>query len=205
MAAIKLTTRPRIRWPKADATERRDLIVDVAIRLLQRKGLKAVTIRNIAERLNVGTMTLYTYFESRDELRQAMTQRGFELLAGGCQEASTLGTEQGWRGGARYYLQFAMDNPALYKLMFATDAASSDTDEQILHRGFQPLVDRVREQMAARGMTKGQIDREALAAAGRFWIALHGLASLAIAGRLSVLNASHDALLDGLLERVAPT
>lgn len=205
VATIKLTTRPRASWPRADAETRRNLIVDVAISLLQKHGLKGVTMRRIAERLGVGAMTLYTYFDSREVLRQAMTQRGFERLAGGCEVASTLGTEQGWRGGARFYLEFALDNPALYKLMFATQIESGEADVQILHRGFQPLVDRVREQMAKRGMAQDDLDRNALTAAGQFWISLHGLASLAIVGRLSVLNADLDDLLDGLLSRVAPT
>lgn len=188
-----------------DHAGRRRLIVDVALQLLHRHGLGAVTMRRVAHRLGVGAMTLYTYIAGQDELRRAMTQRGFELLAAGCRSASTLGTAHGWRGGARYYLQFALDHPNLYKLMFATEVDPDDADVQILHRGFQPLVDRVREQMAALGASQRQIDQSALRVAGRFWIALHGLASLAIADRLSVLDADIDELLDSLLERVAPT
>lgn len=193
------------RWAASDHGQRRELIIDVAVQLLHRHGLSAMTMRGVAQRLGVGTMTLYTYIEGQDELRHAITQRGFDKLADGCQAASTLGTAAGWGGGARHYLQFALDNPNLYKLMFATEIDPGDADEQILHRGFQPLFDRVREQMAERGMSPDEIDQKALLYAGRFWIALHGLASLALAGRLSILHAELDQLLDSLLERVAPT
>ncbi|MEX2213180.1 MAG: TetR/AcrR family transcriptional regulator [Phycisphaeraceae bacterium] len=195
----------RRRWRDADHQERRRLIVDVAVHILNKDGVDAVTIRRVAAALGVGAMTLYTYVNGQDGLRLAMTQHGFDLLAGGCREANTLGTPQGWRGSAKHYLQFALTYPNLYKLMFATEVASGDAEEQILHRGFQGLLERVKDEMTAKGHPKEVIDRSLQMTAGRYWIALHGLASLAIAGKLGVLNADLDALLDSLLERVAPT
>ena len=197
--------RARQLWQGADHARRKQMIVEVGIELLKRKGLKGVSIRAVAEKLGVGAMTLYTYIDGQDGLRLAMTQYGFDLMASGCREASTLGTPRGWRGGANHYLRFAVENPHLYKLMFATRIDQSAADEQILRRGFQPLLERVKEQMTLRGVPANQIERDALLFAGRYWIALHGLASLAIAGRLGVLDADLDQLLDSLVERVAPT
>ena len=175
------------------------------MQLLNKHGVEAVTIRRVAAALSVGAMTLYTYVNGQDGLRLAMTQYGFDLLAGGCREANTLGTSQGWRGSAKHYIQFALQYPNLYKLMFATEVAPGDAEEQILHRGFQGLLERVREQMTAAGHTEAEINRSLMMTAGRYWIALHGLASLAIAGKLGVLESDLDTLLDSLLERVAPT
>jgi AcrR family transcriptional regulator len=189
----------------ADHAERRRLIVDVAVRLLKKLGPESVTIRRVADCLSVGAMTLYTYVDGQAGLRLAMTQYGFDLLSDGCRAHSTLDTPQGWRGSAKHYIQFAIENPHLYKLMFATEVDSNEAEAQILHRGFEGLIDRVRQQMEVKGMTQAQIDAKALITAGRYWIALHGLASLAIAGRLGVLKADMDTLLDSLLERVAPT
>ena len=197
--------RPRQNWQSADHARRKQMIVETGIELLRRKGLKGVSIRAVAQRLGVGAMTLYTYIDGQDGLRLAMTQHGFDLMASGCRDASTLGTPQGWRGGAKHYLRFALENPHLYKLMFATRIDQSAADEQILRRGFQPLLERVKEQMTLQGVPANQIERNALLFAGRYWIALHGLASLAIAGRLGVLDADLDQLLDSLVERVAPT
>jgi AcrR family transcriptional regulator len=208
-SAIASTTIPTLKlrrqWRLADHEERRRLIVDVAVRLLKKQGLDSVTIRRVADCLGVGAMTLYTYVDGQEGLRLAMTQHGFDLLSSGCRQASTLGTPQGWQGSAEHYLRFAIENPHLYKLMFATEIDSGKAEEQILNRGFERLIERVREEMAAKGVPAAEIDRSALAVAGRYWIALHGLASLAIAGRLGVLKSDLRSLLTSLLERVAPT
>ncbi len=195
--------RPAELWRQADAAERRRLIVDTALRLLDRHGPEAVTMRRVASRLGVGAMTLYTYIDGQHHLRREMVRRGFEMLNHACNENSTLGTPEGWRGGSRAYLRFAMDHPNLYKLMF--DHPLSAGDEDLLQGGFQHLLDKVRLRLEQRGLTGRALDRATRASAGRFWIALHGLASLAIAGRLIVLEGDVDQILDDLLPRVAPT
>ena len=204
----------RRRWTDGDADRRRQLIVKAAMDLLAHRGLQAVSMRAVADRLSVPVMTLYTYVAGRDELHRLMTRLGFEMLRDGCAEASTLGTAQGWKGGARYYVQFALDHPKLYQLMFST-ALPHDEDERILQTGYEPLLERVRQQLhRARGTERdafssappdAALERKARKLAGRFWIALHGLASLAIADRLSVLEGDLDQVLDDLLAHVAPT
>lgn len=179
------------------------MIVDVAIKLLHRYGLDAVTIRRVAGKLGVGAMTLYTYVEGQHGLQRDMVRRGFEMIGEHCCASSTLATEHSWRGGAKAYLDFAVQNPNLYKLMFDVPMAKDDAD--LLHGGFQPLLDRVTEQLSCSGISGQRLSREARAAAGRYWISLHGLATLAIAGRLVVLEGDLDQLLDDLLPRVAPT
>ncbi len=204
MSTTVQATRTRSRWDRADHDQRRELVIDAALNLLKRRGLSAVTMRNVARRLGVGAMTLYTYVDGQDELRRAMAHRGFEMLSAGCDAASTLDSEGSWRGGSRFYVQFALDNPNLYELMFAVPIARGGPDATILMGGFRPLLDKVRERLAAQGLSKRKLDRAALDSAGRFWIALHGLASLAIAQRLSVLDRDVESLMDDLLERVAP-
>ena len=51
---------------------RRQAIIDAAVELADRDGLDAVTMRNVSERLGVGTMTLYSYLSSKDELLDLM-------------------------------------------------------------------------------------------------------------------------------------
>ena len=74
----------------------------------------------------------------------------------------------------------------------------------LLEGGFEPFLERVMERLATKGLSGAALRREALAAAGRHWIALHGLAMLANSGRLHVLESDLDTLLDDLLPRVAP-
>ncbi len=196
------TRKENRRWRQAGADDRRVIITDTALKLLAKKGPSAVTMRSVAEQLGVGAMTLYTYIKDKHDLHREMVHRGFQMLNQGCADNSTLEAEKSWRGGARAYLQFALDNPNLYKLMF--DHFMAEDDHDLLHGGFQHLFDKVKSRLDCDKHDEEELDREARARAGRFWIALHGLATLAIAGRLSVLEGGLDELLDDLLKHVAP-
>ena len=134
------TRRGARRWAQADADERRRLIVDAALQLLNRHGLDAVTMRRVASQLGVGAMTLYTYVQGQHDLHHAMIQRGFEMMDENCKANSTLNQAQRWRGGARSYLSFAVGNPNLYRLMFDTPMPEGGGD--LLAAGFEPLVEK---------------------------------------------------------------
>ncbi|WP_055589552.1 TetR/AcrR family transcriptional regulator [Streptacidiphilus griseoplanus] len=58
-----------------------DLILDTALRLLDERGLDAFSMRALAEELGVGTMALYTYFRSKEELFCAARDRVFGRYA----------------------------------------------------------------------------------------------------------------------------
>ena len=201
---MKMKRKLATRWRNADRAQRRMMIVDTAIDLLHRYGSEAVTMRRVAQRLGVGAMTLYTYVSGQDDLRRAMIGKGFEMLSAGCQQASTLDTPSAWQGGSRRYIQFAIENPNLYRLMFADPMSDSAEDRATLEHGIAPLREKIRSRLTSRGMTGRRLEHQATVAMGRFWIALHGLASLAIANRLSVIGRSVDQLLEDLLARVAP-
>jgi AcrR family transcriptional regulator len=47
-------------------------VAAAALELLDRDGLEALSMRRLAEQLGVGTMTLYGYFRSKDELLDAV-------------------------------------------------------------------------------------------------------------------------------------
>jgi AcrR family transcriptional regulator len=49
----------------------RDVVAREALAMLDEEGLDALSMRRLADRLGVGTMTLYGYFRSKDELLDA--------------------------------------------------------------------------------------------------------------------------------------
>lgn len=206
--SAKRPRRGERKWNAADADSRKDMIVDAALTLLNRRGPTAVTMRAVAHRLGIGAMTLYTYVDGQPGLRRAMIARGFAMLHAGCEQTSTLDSEGSWRGGARAYIRFAHEHPNLYRMMFA-DPLPDNVDQQareqsVLMGGFEPLLQRVKERLETSGLSGAALHRSALRAAGRFWIALHGLATLSISNRLTILEADVDELLDDLLQHVAP-
>lgn len=53
----------------------RAAIVDTALKLVQQDGLDAVTLRNVAQRLDTGPASLYVYVASRDDLLERLLDR----------------------------------------------------------------------------------------------------------------------------------
>lgn len=56
------------------------IVVEGALALADAEGLRAVTIRRLAERLGVTPMALYWHFRSKDELLDGMAARIFEAV-----------------------------------------------------------------------------------------------------------------------------
>jgi AcrR family transcriptional regulator len=52
-----------------------DVILDAAVRLLDRDGPEAFTMRALAQELGVGTMAVYSHFRGKDEISDAVAHR----------------------------------------------------------------------------------------------------------------------------------
>ena len=196
------------RWKDTDRDGRRDLIIEVAFNMLQDDGQDAVTMRRIAAAIGVGAMTLYTYVDGLEDLHRGIIARGFTIIHNNCCNASASSRkhDHDWMPGARAYVQFAIEHPNLYHLMFATPVDPDDEQfDQIIQGGFAGLFEVVRERLTESDLTPQARETQTRRAAGRYWIALHGLATLAIAGRMQVLHGTLDEVLEHLLEAVAPT
>jgi AcrR family transcriptional regulator len=60
-----------------------DTIVGAATALADREGLEAVTMRRLAQRLGVSTMSLYTYIPGKDELIDLMVDAAYQQMPKG--------------------------------------------------------------------------------------------------------------------------
>lgn len=152
----------------------RERLVDVGVELLAAEGLQALTLREIARRAGVSHGAPRRYFPTRLELLSAIARRGFDDLAG--RVAKTLGHgPAGPRAQvtalARAYLEFALDNPGMYELMFRHDLLESG------HLGLRETS------LPLFGVLAGLVGEarpgaDARRAAGALWANLHGLAQL---------------------------
>jgi AcrR family transcriptional regulator len=57
------------------STDRRTEIAETALALVDREGLDALSMRRLAAELGLGTMTLYGYFATKEELLDALVAR----------------------------------------------------------------------------------------------------------------------------------
>lgn len=163
----------------------RQKILAEAMQLVADDGADQITIRNLARRLGFAPATLYTYFRSKDELLQQVALQGFEQLVDVTREATQIhDVEQAMAEGGRRYLDFALKNPALYKLMFdEIDFSGFRGDPSVFVPG-RALFDLYRDLYAR------AIDERAIRAVDPevqtviSWSAIHGFAMLALSGRL---------------------
>jgi AcrR family transcriptional regulator len=98
-----------------------DRIAAAAGRLLDRKGAEAVTMRRVATAVGITPMALYRHFADREGLLNALADAGFEELAARIGDAVKPGTpEKQLREILEVFLDFALEKPRLFELMFLT-------------------------------------------------------------------------------------
>jgi AcrR family transcriptional regulator len=160
---------------------RERLIVATARELAEQQGWDAVTTRLLAERIEYSQPVLYSHFRGKREIIGAVALEGATEMAAELRAATSAadGPRNRVTALARAYLDFAERNPAVYDAMFALDGglafASEDTPEP-LKDAFAALRETLGE-VAGDGIHPGLFTEV-------FWAALHGLATLARAGRL---------------------
>src|ERR1051326_9019495 len=66
------------RRPRGSLT--RQQVVEAALALADHDGLEALSMPNLAQRLECGVMTIYGYIDSKEDLLDAIAQRGLRDL-----------------------------------------------------------------------------------------------------------------------------
>ena len=94
----------------------REAALAVALRRLREGTGEMPTVRDIAGEVGVTHRALYRYFSDKEALRAAVAGEGFALLATAMMNRA--GEELTARGVMEAYIEFAINEPHLYRLMF---------------------------------------------------------------------------------------
>ncbi|NWK95056.1 TetR family transcriptional regulator [Sphingobium lactosutens] len=170
-----------------------DRLVDCALALLE-EGEADISLRAVARAAQVSAMAPYRHFADKAALMAAVALRGFAMLEEQAAYADVVAdsaaalTAQGLA-----YIAFARRHSALFRLMFADGAGNELPHEQC--RGAYALMARRVSELAP---TKSE------AGALACWGLVHGLATLALDGRLPPDPAGERAAL-ALLTRALTT
>ena len=163
-----------------ERAQRHDRIITAARTLAEAEGWDAVTTRRLAESIEYSQPVLYSHFENRDAIVAAVAVQGFAELAAALRAAATgaPSPQDSLESTARAYVAFAISKPALYDAMFTLATLPFGQPERpaAMRDGFAALR-RVVEPFAG--------DRDVDVLTQLTWSALHGLAVLTRAGRLS--------------------
>ena len=110
----KTQRKEKIMPPKARYTK--EYIADIAYGIVRRDGLGALSARSLAAELGTSTAPIFTAFENIEEVESAVVERAEALYERYHREGLAM-TPQ-FKGTGIKYIQFAKDEPNLFKLLF---------------------------------------------------------------------------------------
>jgi AcrR family transcriptional regulator len=160
-----------------------ETVLHAAGELLAVEGPGALTMRRIAEHIGASTTVLYSLFDGKNGIIDAMARRGHETLRArilAIPESDDAFSRLAATG--RIYRAVALEDPARYQLMFGNAIPGyqpSAAARQAAKDSFGALADVVREAMEAGVLAKGsdpEFVSEVLIAAA------HGAVSLELSG-----------------------
>lgn len=97
----------------------RDRILDAAEAIIREEGLRALSLRAIARRIDLTAPAAYRYFSGKEAILEAVIQRGYLKFIEGLEQARQgLAEPQDLlRVSLRYYLDYWVRDPASFFLM----------------------------------------------------------------------------------------
>jgi AcrR family transcriptional regulator len=183
------------------APSTREVLIDVATRLLDRGGVQAVTLREVGHQAGVSHNAPYKHFAGKEALLAAVAAR--ELARQRDTLAATINRmrspESILRAAIHQYVAWALEHPARFKLVFASWSTDSEELALAADAAQTILVGVVTEAQHAGALPHG--DPVRLASLLR--ALAHGAADLASAGHLQPKGKGHasaDELVDDLLD-----
>jgi AcrR family transcriptional regulator len=180
----------------------RRALLQAAVRTIGRDGVAGLTLRGVGSALGVSRTALYRHFTDKAALLAAVAAEGFRMLRAELTDAwqGSGGGLNGFGQMGAAYVGFAVAHPSHYRVMFGADIFATDHAELAEEgpRAFQALVDAIvalQEQDIARRDDPRQM-------ALFVWAAVHGVAMLAIDGRLGKTPGAVDGLTRYTTERI---
>jgi AcrR family transcriptional regulator len=155
----------------------RAALVRAALELLEEGGATELSLRAVARRAGVAASAPYRHYADRDALLSAVAAVGYRDLA---ESLATVHPSPSTPGDlaavAVAYVQFALQRPALFRVMFGEPCDRDSTERVAATTAISAYVDAI-VQRAFPGA-----DPEALSTA--IWALVHGLAFLHLDGKL---------------------
>lgn len=173
----------------------RTALLAEGLRLLEEREDADLSLRELARGVGVSATAVYRHFPDKEALRGALALAAYDRL-GEAQSAAAVGYDtvaEQFQAMGRTYVRFALDHPALFRLMssipphedlFDLDAAHDDEAGRLLRA------------YALRLAGEGASVEIARTIAVRAWALVHGLAVLMLDGYVPRDEALIDAVVD---------
>lgn len=160
---------------------RRDRILREAIRILAERGERELTVRAVATASDCSTSGVYTYFNGRPGLLDAIVFSGFDELDAATEAAANAAAPglDAIAARCQAYMDFAAANPTQYELMFSSPVPDFQRSAAAAERGIQSFE--LFSAAVGAAIDSGTIADAGAGAAlvtGTLWATLHGHATI---------------------------
>jgi AcrR family transcriptional regulator len=172
----------------------RRALLDVGIAVIDKHGVDALNLRELALRAGVSSGAPYHHFADRGALLAAIAEEGFGYLEAAMlreRDAAPADATSRLTALGRAYVSFATAHRGHFRVMFRGDLIGELVEAK--PRAFQLLWDAMEDCQRSRVAPAGDLQPLVLTA----WSAVHGLATLWIDGALPYKSLDP--------ERLAPT
>lgn len=182
----------------------RRLILDSARIVVVEQGYAALTMRRLAKMIGYSATSIYLYFESKDALLHALIEEGMDLLHARLTEAVARAESdaEAVRMVCRAYVDFGMDNPEYYEVMFMLHPQRMERFPAGKYRRARRNLDVIGQAIRSATGRDRDADGPSLLEASAVWAQLHGAIALVIAHRVDVsldLDSFFDRIIDSTL------
>jgi|694.fasta_scaffold14424_9 AcrR family transcriptional regulator len=159
-------------------------VLDASVQLIHDVGLAGLSMREVARRAGVSHQAPYHHFADKAAIVAALVEHGFTMLASRMEAAERTGPpDQRMRRVGRAYVDFALEQPVHFRLMFRpelSDPARFPAAHAAGGRAFA-VLDRLVGEIAGPRASRSRKD----ALVSMHWSLVHGLSTLLLDGPLA--------------------
>ena len=149
-------------------------MVTAAVRVVQKKGSRALTARAIADELGVSTQPIFTCFKTMEDAQNEVRAAAEEIYERYISEG--LGASVPFYGFGMGYIRFAKEEQELYRLLFLDGAAHGENGAmEAMHRSQNLIRESLEKIYHMDADTADRYFRD-------MWLVVHSLATLIVTG-----------------------
>ena len=170
----------------------RAALIEAGLKLVEERAVDDLSLREVARAVGVSATAVYRHFPDKAALLRALASEGLHRLGVAQRAVSDAagGGIAGFSATGSAYVRFAVDNPALFRLIFANPVpeelkaqARTDPDDAMAQL-----------QANAAAFAPPGVDPRIFAL--QSWSIAHGLAMLILDRQLHIDDATIDAVID---------
>ena len=161
-------------------------IINSAFEILKEKGIDSINARAIGKALNCSTQPIFSQFKTMEELKAKLIRKARDLYNEYIKEA--LLKEKPFKASGLAYINFAKDEPQLFKLLFMNDNKNSTPSPNEFDENHNEVLNKA---MSSTGFSSDDSEKIYF----YLWIFVHGVATMIATNTVKFTDEQIDDLL----------